>query len=363
MKRLKISRYLTFLIFILSATTFASPVMHKNPYHFNTEKELTDDFSPDINNFWNQYAKVNTFESVHGGTIHTVHIKTGQTKAVVFSQGRNESVLKYKELAYDFYQQGYDVFLIDHRGQGFSTRLGGDAHRGHVEDFSHYISDLTTFVDSLQLGKHYQSRYLLGHSMGGAINALYLEENKHPFQAAAFFSPMFSINLGLLPNFLAKIITYISDLICRLFSELACYAPGVGAYSKGNFEGNKLTNSPKRYASAFDTFDHVTQTQLGGASMRWVNESLFASEKAIDDASLITIPVLVLQAGADSIVTETGQQAFIDNSRHCITSELIQIAGAKHEILLEEDKYRIPALTATLDFFKHTQQSDVTCIK
>ena len=62
-------------------------------------------------------------------------------------------------------------------------------------------------------------------------------------------------------------------------------------------------------------------------------------------------------------MTETGQQAFIDNSRHCITSELIQIAGAKHEILLEEDKYRIPALTATLDFFKHAQQSGVTCIK
>lgn len=353
-------------IFYLSITQADTPMLDKKfniKYHLSTESQLSDNFSPEINNFWNRHAQVNTFESEHGGTIHTVHIKTGQTKAVVISQGRKESVLKYKELAFDFYNQGYDVFLIDHRGQGFSSRLGGDAHRGHVQTFNHYVSDLTTFINSLQLTTHYSSRFLLGHSMGGAINALYLEENKHPFQAAAFFSPMFSIDLGLLPHFIAKIISYISDLICRWFSELACYAPGVGPYTKGNFDGNKLTHSEKRYASAFSTFDHVPQTQLGGVTMRWVNESLFASEKAIDNASLINIPVLILQAGADTIVSDTGQQQFIDNSQHCIHSKLLHIAGAKHEILLEEDKYRLPAITATFDFFQQSQQRGWTCIK
>lgn len=221
----------------------------------------------------------------------------------------------------------------------------------------------------MQLTTQYQSSFLLGHSMGGTINALYLENQQHPFQAAAFFSPMFSINLNGLPYFIAKMISYIGDTLCKWFSDVACYAPGVGPYSSPSFKDNKLTSSSKRYASAFNTFEQVSKTQLGGPTMRWINESLFASEKAIDNASLINIPVLILQAGADLIVTKTGQQAFINNSQHCTKSELLQIAGAKHEILLEQDKYRIQALTTTFDFFQQFQRpqkfqkNSAACIK
>ena len=98
-------KWFSLLLLLITSTFFISTAQANKPmldntinnkYKLSTEAQLSDNFSANINNFWNQYAKVNTFESVHGGTIHTVHIKTGQTKAVVFSQGRNESVLKYK---------------------------------------------------------------------------------------------------------------------------------------------------------------------------------------------------------------------------------------------------------------------------
>ena len=362
----------TLTLLIIASTLFFSTAQANEPmfddsmmkkFPLSLETQLNNNFSSEINNFWNQHAQIKTFESEHGGTIHTVHIKTGQTKAVVFSQGRNESTLKYKEFVFDLYNQGYDIFLIDHRGQGFSSRLGGDEHRGHVQKFTHYTSDLMVFIDSLQLDKHYQFRYLLGHSMGGAINALYLEENQHPFQAAAFFSPMFSINIAPLPNFIAKTISYTAHLVCSLLSDLACYAPGVGAYSKSNFEGNKLTSSYKRYTSAFNTFETEPQTQLGGPTMHWINESLYAGEKAIKNASLITIPFIILQAGADSIVNEAEQQTFIEKNQHCTKNKLVHVAGAKHEILLEKDKYRVPALTAAFNFFQQYQQGNLKCTK
>lgn len=335
----------------------------ENKYHLNTEALLDHQFSPAINRFWNENAKVNTFESIKGGTIHTIHIATGQANAIVISQGRNESTLKYKELAFELNQQGYDVFLIDHRGQGLSTRLGGDAHRGHVQAFQDYVLDLTTFVETLQLDTKYQSRFLLSHSMGGTISALYLQQKTHPFQASAFFSPMFSINLGALPTFLAKLISYISDLICTWFSDLACYAPGSGPYFSPPFEGNSLTSSEKRYHSALNTFEINTKTQLGGPSMRWVNESLYASEKAIEQASKIDIPMIIVQAGADSIVKAEGQQAFFANNQRCEHNQFIEVINAKHELLLEQDKYRIPAIAAVLDFFKQSQQGKLTCTK
>jgi len=334
-----------------------------NKYQLNTEDNLDAHFSPAINDFWNKHAQIKTFESEVGGTINTVHIKTGQSNAVVISQGRNESVLKYKELAFDLSHQGYDVFLIDHRGQGFSSRLGGDAYRGHVQEFGDYVTDLKTFVNSLQLEQHYQSRFILSHSMGSAISALYLEQQQHPFSAAVFFSPMFSINLGEMPTFIAKIISYISYTICGWFSDVACYAPGVGPYIQSAFEGNILTSSPKRYQSSSHTFTASPETQLGGPTMRWVNKSLFATENAIKNASQITIPVMVVQAGADKVVTGQGQQTFFENLGNCKNNTFINIKDARHEILLEQDKYRIPAINQTLDFFQQSQQGKLSCIK
>lgn len=354
---------LPFVSIVSNATAQANFPKLNNKYQLTTESQLSKDYSPEINAFWEKNAQESKFESKQGGTIHTVSIETGQANAIVISQGRKESVLKYKELVFDLNKQGYDVFLIDHRGQGFSSRLGGDLYRGHVQSFQDYIVDLTSFVDSLPLTENYQSRFLLAHSMGGTISALYLENTSHPFQAAAFFSPMFSINLAGLPVFIAKIITYISDLICRLFSNIACYAPGVGPYSAPDFTGNKLTHSSKRFYSALNTFEDVPETQLGGATMRWVNESLFATNKAIQQASKIDIPIILIQSGADSIVTAQGQIDFFENNQRCLASQFIHIANAKHELLLEKDEYRIPALTATLDFFQQQKEGNLSCTK
>jgi len=324
--------------------------MLENKYQLNTEDKLGTDYSPEIKAFWDKHAHIEPFQSVHGGQINTIHIKTGHQQAIVISQGRNESVLKYKEIAFDLYQQGYDVFLIDHRGQGFSSRLGGDAHRGHVERFEHYISDFTAFVDSLQLTQHYQAQFLFCHSMGGAISALYLEQQAPPFNAVVFFSPMLSINLRGFSPFSAKLLSYVSDKLTRTVSNVACYAPKSVIYSPTPFEKNQLTHSPRRYASAFSTFEQVIETQLGGPTMRWVYESLKATEKAIAQAHKITIPTLIIQSGADTIVTSFGQQAFFDNLSKNVDKALLTIEQAKHELLIEADQYRLPALTAALDF-------------
>jgi len=50
-------------------------------------------------------------------------LKDDDKGAVVISNGRTESYIKYKELAYDLGQQGYSVYIHDHRGQGFSGRM------------------------------------------------------------------------------------------------------------------------------------------------------------------------------------------------------------------------------------------------
>lgn len=40
---------------------------------------------------------------------------------------------------------GFDVLIIDHRGQGRSGRLLADPHLGHVNRFNDYVDDLAAF--------------------------------------------------------------------------------------------------------------------------------------------------------------------------------------------------------------------------
>lgn len=337
--------------------------MMDNPYQLTTEEQLTSGANKNIDDFWKQEAKYDSFQGVDNIKISTVSILNNNSKAIVIAQGRNESVLKYKEVAFDLAKQGYDLYLIDHRGQGFSERFGGDPHRGHVENFQDYITDLNQYVESLHLKDKYQNRYLLSHSMGGAISSLYLEQYDNPFQAAAFTSPMLSISLHGVPEFLAKIITYIFGKISNWFSNVAWYVFGEGAYHHKTFENNGLTSSEVRFANGQQGFKDSPETQLGGPTMWWIYEAVNATEKAIKNANKIKIPFILLQAGSDHVVTSDGQNEFVHNAQQCSNNQFLRIEGAEHELLIEQDKYRTPTITAILNFFNETPKETQTCIK
>jgi lysophospholipase len=343
--------------------TFATTSMFTDRFQLTTENQLNENFNTEINRFWQKNAQTKRFLGVDNKVIHTVSIKTGNSQAIVISQGRNESTLKYKELAYDLNKQGYDLYLIDHRGQGFSERLGGDQYRGHIEQFQDYVEDFNHFISSLDLPLNYQNSYLLSHSMGGTISALYLQQIAHPFQASVFFSPMFSINGGGIPESITKIITYSSAEICSWFNNKACYIFGGTAYKKKQFDSNRVTSSKLRFSSAFNTFEQYPETQLGSPTMRWVAESISATQQALNNASKITIPILIVQAGAATIVNNLEQKQFFNKVTHCKDRQFLNIPGAKHELLLEQDQYRIPALNKALQFLEQSQQNKLQCIK
>ena len=96
----------------------------------------------------------------------------GDKGSIVFINGQDENLFKYLELFYDLFLEGYSpIYTYDHRGQGLSShfrldpKVGYADHKGrelsrhflphpragYVERFSHYSSDLRTFLNDIVL--------------------------------------------------------------------------------------------------------------------------------------------------------------------------------------------------------------------
>lgn len=263
---------------------------------------------------------------------------------VVLVPGYNESFRKYAELAYDLYQDGLSVYALDHRGQGASPRFLPDRHKGHVDRFDFFIDDLKTFVDHVV--PRGRPRYLLAHSLGGAIAANYLEENPEAFDAAVLSAPMLEIQLGRNEALAAAQL-----LALEAIGQGREYAPGRGDYDPLSipFEKNDVTHSEARYLNNRDIFRLQPELVLTGQTVHWVSQAIQGSVRARVNADRNATPTLLLQAGEDTLVKPAGQKRFCDRSAVC---QLVEFKSARHEILQETDEVRAKALSLILDFFR-----------
>ncbi|MCC2525607.1 alpha/beta fold hydrolase [Vibrio coralliilyticus] len=270
------------------------------------------------------------------------------TKAIVVVNGRIECTWKYQELFYDLFQQGYDIYSFDHRGQGLSDRLIEDQQMGYVEDFEDYVQDLHGLIQHFDLSG-YDKRYLLGHSMGGNIATRYLQSYPdHSFSAVSLSAPMFGVNL---PWHLKPIAIPLGQIMTALAPK-PTFAPGQAPYYPKPFEGNFLTQSHIRYHWFRDLYEQRPELKIGGASTRWVWQGLMAARKCHLMTRQIKVPLLLLQASSDQIVSNQDQLKFIKKlAKTNYQCALKIIYSSRHEVLFEKDEYRDQALDATLSFF------------
>jgi lysophospholipase len=348
-------RALMGLWFLFSLTGSAQAM--DNPYRLLTSPELPEFFANTLPGFWQQHAQPGEFIGVDGVPIRYVALRNPVGhKAILVVNGRLESYIKYQELAYELFQQGYSVYLYDHRGQGFSGRMLSDPQKGYVQRFADYVTDLKSFHDQVVLADQPNQLYLLSHSMGGAIAAHYLEQYPQDVKAAVLSSPMFGIELGALPTWLARFITWLMEWFTQLLGIESPYAPSQGPYDARPFADNDLTHDAERYAQFRSVYRTYPEVQLGGPTTSWVHQALDFSAQAVAAGTRITTPVLVLQSGADTVVRNDQQQLFCQQmsaAHHpCAGDSPLTVAKARHELLNESDEFRIPALNATLDFFK-----------
>lgn len=318
-------------------------------YYFSDENQLESHYPTQIQGFWHNQVITGEFSGVAEVPIGYAYVQHPQAiGSIVISSGRIEGYLKYKEVLFDLYQNRYSVFILDHRGQGLSGRMSDNPHQGYVQDYQQYVDDLKTFYSQIVVPNSQHQPLLLGHSMGGAIGTLYLATYPDDFAKAAFTSPMYGIKTPL-PLWLAKALINTGQTLNHWFASRPWYFIGQGDYLAVPFALNMLTNSKSRYQFFRQEYEQEPKLQLGGVTFDWLDASITAMNRIAEQANQIESQILVLQAGNDMVVENQAQDHVCARLPHC---QLQVIAKAKHELLMEADDYRQPAMRTILDFFQ-----------
>lgn len=282
---------------------------------------------------------------------------SGANGTLVIAPGRRESSLKYIEVAHDFINKGFSpVFVIDHQGQGFSDRLLADKQKGHVHDFNDYVRDFSIFTD-IVLNHPLTQRsqlHLISHSMGGAITAEYLVTYNSPYKRAVLSSPMLQIK-----NEKSEAqILHETFLACYVKRACDDYIPGGGPFnwSDRRFSSNDATTSRVRFEFQNHLWRAFPQTQLGDPTIRWVRESVQANVSLREDAKLnrLKTPLLLLLAENDQVVENRAAKGICSYLGQRCKKRIVR--HSRHEILMERDSLRTPAINEITRFLNSERE-------
>ncbi len=264
---------------------------------------------------------------------------TGMNKlgTVCILMGRAEFIEKYFETVSDLRRRGFAVAIMDHRGQGGSTRPLANPRKGHVDDFAQYDADLEQFMAEIVLPDCPAPYYALAHSMGGNILLRATRSRMCWFDRIILTAPMIALELdrSRIPG-AARLAEFLT--LCGLGTT---FVPGGGASSwdEEPFEGNPLTSDAQRYARTQEVIRAAPELALGSPTIGWYHAAcqsmmLLNSE---DFPPSVKVPALIVASGNDPIVSLRAIEDFTSRLR---LGAHVLVSGARHEVLQERNPLR-----------------------
>lgn len=260
----------------------------------------------------------------------------GRKGTVCVFTGRGEQIEKYFETVRDLRDRGFAVAMIDWRGQGHSSRQLLDPRKGYVRRFSDYENDVRAFVKQVVLPDCPPPYFALAHSMGGTVLLRVAHADRRWFDRMVLSAPMID-----LPGHRTSLPARALLRAMRLLGQGGRYVPGGSDQITGvaSFAGNPLTSDPVRFARNVAILEEDPSLGIGSPTVAWVDTAFQTMQafRAASYPSQIRQPLLLIAAGNDAIVSTPAIEQF---ACHLRSGLHLVIAGSKHEILQEQDRYR-----------------------
>jgi alpha-beta hydrolase superfamily lysophospholipase len=190
-----------------------------------------------------------------------------------------------------FTQEGYAIYSFDLRGH---WRNAGEAP-GHIDSIDHLQKDIMLFMDIVRLEANDKKIFLMGQSFGGLVCILYAIE--HPsLPGVIVSSPMIR---------LAKNFSFTKKLGNKIAAPLSKISPNKTI--KIMIDQNLLTSDLKILRS------HIAdKKKIDFISLRTAAEIERSMKFALENASRLLCPILILQGEKDKINDNEATKAFYE---------------------------------------------------
>ena len=259
--------------------------------------------------------------------------------------GRSEFIEKYAETARVFAALGFEVWSLDWRGQGLSSRWLDDPVKGHATDFGIWVDDLKAVIEDV-IAPAGRTLRLLAHSMGAHLAMRYLVSNPVTVPvSAALTAPMVDI----LPHAPKRLASRITARIMVTLGFGASYALGERPFDpKVERKATILSADPVRAHLHHQAFVEQPALRVGGVTWAWVDAAARSTRLLFQRfrKGPPEVPLLTLLAGEESLVSNTATERLM---AHAPEGLIKRYPTALHELLIETDRIRLAILEDIAD--------------
>ena len=191
-------------------------------------------------------------------------------------------------------EKGYAVYAYDFRGHYRNT---GEIP-GHIDSMDHIQKDIVLFMDTVREVAKDKKIFLMGHSFGGLISLIFAIN--HPaLPGVLISSPLLGMFMKL--SIGKKVIKSISNTISKLSPNKIL---------NNEIDQNQLTSDLKILRS------HIADKhKIDVISAKSASEIDKYTKWAMENASNLICPVLIMQAGNDKIVDTKKAEEFFNKVR------------------------------------------------
>lgn len=310
--------------------------MSETTIHFLGEKDFIPAMETENRQWREEHVANGHFVTRDGTRLNYYRADHPEPKAViVMIHGYCEFWGKFHEYAWYLWQAGYTVYFLEQRCHGYSGGKLPQFDVIHIDSFDTYINDLREFMDKIVRPSTGDLPHLmLAHSMGGAVGALFLGTCSGYFDGAILTSPMLRLQTGsMTPRKIKAIKTYIK--MTRSQKRL-CF--GQHRFIPEPKFPNTSTVSKARYMYVFKQRIFDSHYRTAGPTFGWVMAAVDVNALIMERAPRIKIPVVLMQAGIDTLVDPAGFDEFMARVPQ---ARKYYYKDAKHELFNAGTKERV----------------------
>ncbi|MBQ9848482.1 MAG: alpha/beta hydrolase [Clostridia bacterium] len=268
------------------------------------------------------------------------------TASVIIVHGFTEFIKKFYEMAYYFLNMGYNVFLYDQRGHGYSDRKVENTELTHVDDFEDYVCDLECFVDRVvSPASEGKPIYMFAHSMGGSVATLYLTRCGDKIAKTVLSAPMVEPCAHNIPRFVLN--HYIKS--CAKKESWDSDFPHFGKFDPNASFEKSSDSSYNRFKSNLDMRINDLNYRNSTSTYSWMYQSINICDRILVRKKLkqIKSKVLMFSAGRDTVVKIRPQLKLARRIPGCV---LERVPEAKHSIYTGEPETLLNFYNKTFAF-------------